>query len=75
MSHVTAHIDALLNRPDTQLSRDYCELANVRTCPKCASLMRFWYLTAFNGDGDYLDSLTSYRCANCGFEQFTIEEE
>ena len=70
------YIEELTNDPWNNLDYNECE-GDKGVCPLCrAGVVRVWYLTVFNQDGDYLESLTSDKCDNdkCGYERFYIEE-
>ena len=71
---MTDYFDCILNRPDTQLSYDDCENElETKICPVCGHVCLYWYITAFNGDGDYLESLQSHKCLRCEYETFYLE--
>lgn len=75
-----AHIDALLNQASNQVSYDDSEPSETRICPLCGGVLQMWYVTVTNSDGDYLDSLISFKHPwkydtkesrdKCEFEQF-----
>lgn len=69
-----SYLDDLLGRNDLQLTFDDWEPDEVGICPLCKSVTRFWYVTAFNGDWDYLDSLVCHSCLKCDFQRFAIDE-
>ena len=71
------YLDELLNRNDVRLDY-YDQEGDKGVCPLCkAGVVRVWYITALNSDGDYLESLTSDKCdnENCGFEHFYLDRE
>ena len=72
----TNYIEAILNRPDTQLTHDdWDNEAETKICPVCGYVCRFWYITAYNGDGDYLESLQSHKCLRCDYENFYLDKQ
>ena len=70
-THEAIHIAAILNRnPD--LFYDAHDPDQDEVC-KCGDVAQFWYVTALNSNGDFIDSLQSHKCKACGFEKWHCE--
>lgn len=66
-------VDEILNRPGIQLQYIEWETdPDFEICPICRLPVRYWYITVVNSDLDYVESLQSHKCINCGFERFYL---
>lgn len=59
-----------------QLHHDHCEKdAEIRKCPECDWFMQYWYISVFTDTGWFWDTVQSWKCKRCDYEQFFYEQE